>query len=144
MMRTILHWACRLFLAAIFIYSGYTKVDNPLQFAVAVEGYKLLPPGMVLWVVKTLPWFEIALGIALLAGIAIRYTAAVAGALLAFFIVVMAITYLRGIQASCGCFGLGEPISPLTLLRDAAFMLPALFLAAQRRLEARGLLSRRR
>jgi uncharacterized membrane protein YphA (DoxX/SURF4 family) len=144
MMRAILHWACRLFLAAVFIYSGYTKVDNPLQFAVAIEGYKLLPPGMVLWVVKTLPWFEIALGIALLAGIALRYTAALAGALLAFFIVIMAITYLRGIEASCGCFGLGEPISPLTLVRDAAFMLPALFLAARPRIEARLMPSRRR
>ncbi len=71
----ILHWACRLFLAGIFIYAGYTKVENPLQFAAAVEAYQLLPPHLVIWVVRILPWLELILGIVLLLGIMIRYTA---------------------------------------------------------------------
>ena len=137
MIWRILHWACRLFLGGIFIYAGYTKMENPLQFAAAVEAYQLLPPHLVIWVVKILPWFEIVLGAALAVGFAIRYTAAVAGGFLAFFVGVMFVTYLRGIEADCGCFGVGERISPFTLARDALFILPALFLIIQPRLERR-------
>jgi uncharacterized membrane protein YkgB len=144
MLQRILHWACRLFLGGIFVYAGYTKVENPLQFAAAIEAYKLLPPAIVLWVVKVLPWTEIVLGISLLAGITIRYTATLAGALLAFFIAVMLVTYLRGIEAYCGCFGIGERISRFTLARDTLFLLPAVFLAAQPWIEARGWLARHR
>jgi uncharacterized membrane protein YphA (DoxX/SURF4 family) len=142
MIQRILHWACRLFLGGIFIYAGYTKVENPLQFAAAIEAYKLLPPAIVLWVVKVLPWIEIVLGVCVLAGIMIRYTAALAGALLALFIAAMLVTYLRGIEADCGCFGIGERISPLTLARDTLFLLPAVFLAAQPWIEARRWLPR--
>jgi putative oxidoreductase len=137
MIWRILHWACRLFLGGIFIYAGYTKMENPLQFAAAVEAYQLLPPHLVIWVVKILPWFEIVLGAVLAVGFAIRYTAAVAGGFLAFFVGVMFVTYLRGIEADCGCFGVGERISPFTLARDALFILPALFLIIQPRLERR-------
>lgn len=137
MIWRILHWACRLFLGGIFIYAGYTKMENPLQFAAAVEAYQLLPPHLVIWVVKILPWFEIVLGAALAVGFAIRYTATVAGGFLAFFVGVMFVTYLRGIEADCGCFGVGERISPFTLARDALFILPALFLIIQPRLERR-------
>lgn len=129
----VLHWVSRLFLVGIFIYAGYTKLENPLQFAVVVEGYKLLPPGIVVWVVEILPWIEIALGISFLLGIKIRYAAGFAGGLLLLFIGVMLITYLRGIEADCGCFGVGEKISPTTLIRDVLFMLPALYLYLQAR-----------
>lgn len=137
MIWRILHWACRLFLGGIFIYAGYTKMENPLQFAAAVEAYQLLTPHLVIGIVKILPWFEIILGAALAVGFAIRYTAAVAGGFLAFFVGVMFVTYLRGIEADCGCFGVGERISPFTLARDALFILPALFLIIQPRLERR-------
>ena len=132
-----LHWISRIFLAAIFIYAGYTKVQAPIQFAAAIEMYQILPPGAVLWVVKTLPWFEIVLGVLLILGLKIRYSAATAASILAVFVVVMAVTYARGIEADCGCFGIGEPISPLTLLRDTLFIVPAAFLVAQPWFEAR-------
>lgn len=127
----ILHWASRFFLSGIFIYAGYIKLENPLQFAVAVEGYKLLSPGLVILIVKILPWVEIALGVALLIGIMIRYTAAFTVAFIVLFIGVMLVTYLRGIETDCGCFGGGEKISPFTLVRDAFFILPAFYLSAQ-------------
>ena len=140
----ILHWASRLFLGGIFIYAGYTKIDNPLQFAVAVEGYKLLSPNVVIWAIKILPWVEISLGVALLLGIMIRYTAAFTGGFLTFFISVMLITYFRGIEADCGCFGIGEKISPLTLARDTFFILPAFYLYFQPWIEKREWFSRQR
>ena len=133
----ILHWSSRLFLAGMFIYAGYTKLENPLQFAVAVEGYKLLSPTLVIWTVKILPWIEVVLGTAFLIGFKIRYTAAFSSGLLVFFIAVMGVTYLRGIEADCGCFSVGEKISPFTLVRDTSFILPALYLYFQNRIEKR-------
>jgi hypothetical protein len=37
--------------------------------------------------------------------------------------------YLRGDTIDCGCFGPGEQIGPLTLLRDGSMLAAALFLA---------------
>ncbi len=127
----LLHWLARLLLAGVFIYAGYTKLENPLQFAVAVEGYELASPNVVIWIVKLLPWVEIGLGVGLLLGVYIRYTAAFTCGFLLFFIGIMLLTYLRGIEADCGCFGVGEKISPFTLIRDTMFIFPALYLYIQ-------------
>lgn len=116
-------------LAAIFLYAGYTKVRNPLAFAIAVDTYQLLPAWAVLVVAYALPWLELMLGVWLLAGIALRYGATVTTALLTAFFTTMVITRLRGIESDCGCFGFGEPISPLTLARDAVFLGLAFYLA---------------
>jgi len=124
----ILAWISRIVLAAIFVYSGYTKIQAELQFAGAIAGYKLLPDSMILPVATWLPWLEVALGLLLLSSWKTRWVAGFASGLLAFFIVVLTVTWLRGIEANCGCFGIGEKISPLTIGRDGLFLIPALFL----------------
>ena len=43
----ILHWLCRLILAGVFIYSGYVKAQETLQFAVAISGYKMVPESLI-------------------------------------------------------------------------------------------------
>jgi uncharacterized membrane protein YphA (DoxX/SURF4 family) len=132
-----LHWFCRLVLAGVFIYSGYIKVQNPLQFAVAISAYKLVPENLVFPMAQYLPWIEIVLGLAILIGWKIRYFSSAAALLLLSFMVVLTVTYLRGIEASCGCFGMDDPISPLTILRDTIFLLPALYLAFENRIRRR-------
>jgi putative oxidoreductase len=130
-----LHWFCRFALAGIFIYSGYIKVQSPLQFASAIAGYKIAPDNMIMPLANYLPWVEIALGILLLAGWKIRYVALGAAALLAGFTAILTVTYLRGIDADCGCFGFGQKISPFTIARDALMLLPALVLILDARLK---------
>ncbi len=132
MLFRILHWGCRLLLAGIFLYTGYIKIDAPLQFAAVLSGYQLFPDALILPMSKYFPWVEIALGILLLAGWKIRSVAMVACALLAAFIAVLAVTYFRGIDANCGCFSFEERITPLTLARDALILLPAIYLATER------------
>jgi uncharacterized membrane protein YphA (DoxX/SURF4 family) len=129
----ILRWACRITLAGIFLYSGYSKLQSTLQFAAVLSDYQLVPPGFVLPLATYLPWAEIALGLFLLSGWKTRLAAWIAAALLLVFIITMTLTYLRGIDADCGCFGIGEKISPRTIGRDALMLLPALFLIAERR-----------
>jgi uncharacterized membrane protein YphA (DoxX/SURF4 family) len=125
----ILHWLCRLFLAGVFLYSGYVKVQSTLQFAATITSYKLAPVSLVLPLAKYLPWVEIALGVLLLVGWKIRYVSYATIGILAFFIGVLTLTWFRGIDAECGCFGSGERITPLTIARDTLFLLPAIFLA---------------
>jgi len=137
MTTKILHWLCRLILAGVFIYSGYVKVQEPLQFAVAISGYRMVPENLIYPMAKYLPWVEIFLGLAILIGWKIRYFSAATAVLLFFFIVVLAITISRGIEANCGCFGLNEKISPLTILRDSLFLIPALYLVFEPQLKKR-------
>lgn len=132
-----LHWASRLGLAGIFLYSGYVKLQAPLEFAAAVAGYQLVPVNLIYPVAQYFPWLEVVLGLLLLIGWKMRHWAIAASALILFFIVILTITYARGIEAACGCFGFGEKISLLTILRDSLFLLPALFLVWERRLRGR-------
>ena len=133
MVKTFLTWASRVVLAGVFLYGGYTKLQAELQFASAIAGYRLLPDKLILPVASYLPWLEIILGLLLLTGWYSRFVAGFAGALLAFFIIIMTITYFRGIEADCGCFGVGERISPLTIARDSLFLIPAIFLLLEPR-----------
>lgn len=129
----ILHWVCRLALGALFFYAGFSKLYPPehrFLFELAVSAYQILPVWGVIVVARALPWFEIALGALLLAGWKLRYTSTVGALLLGGFIAAMAITYARGIEADCGCFGIGERISPLTLARDSILLAMAVFLSA--------------
>lgn len=132
-----LHWLCRLVVAGVFIYSAYVKVQNPLQFAVAISGYQLVPENLIYPMAQYLPWVEIVLGIAVLIGWKIRYFASAVSVLLLFFMVALTITYLRGIEANCGCFSMDDPISPLTILRDSIFLIPALYLVFEKRIRSR-------
>jgi uncharacterized membrane protein YphA (DoxX/SURF4 family) len=131
----ILHWACRVTLAIVFLWSGIIKVRSPLEFAGALSGYKLFPDTLIYPLATYFPWFEIALGVLFLIGWKIRYVAIGGTALLLAFTVLLTVTYLRGIDANCGCFGFGDRISPRTIARDALILLPALLLVFEARLK---------
>jgi hypothetical protein len=60
-----------------------------------------------------------------------RYVALAACGLLATFTGILTLTYLRGIEANCGCFSFDDQIRPLTILRDGLILLPALYLLAE-------------
>lgn len=137
MIYQILHWTCRASLAGIFLYTGYIKLEFPLQFAAVLFGYKLFPDALILPLSHYFPWVEIALGILLLVGWKMRYVSIAACGLLMTFIFILAVTYLRGIDANCGCFSFEDRITPFTIARDALIILPALYLAAEPALRAR-------
>jgi len=127
----VLTWVFRLALGALFIYAGYVKIREPLLFAMAVDAYRLLPPWAVFKVAYALPWVEVALGVMLVVGWKLKYFASFAALLLGVFVAMMAITYSRGTEASCGCFGFGEKIGPLTLARDTLLFGAAVFVAVR-------------
>jgi len=81
-----------------------------------------------------LPLFELALGLALLLGVATRVSAVVGGALMTAFVVGVASAWARGLSIDCGCFGGGGVVAEgeanylPVLLRDAGFAAMAAWL----------------
>ena len=129
-------------MAAVFLYAAYTKLREPwLVFAMSIDAYQILPQWAVLTLGRTIPWLELLLGLLLATGFGLRYTAAAAAILLGVFFGIMVHAYAQGLKIDCGCFGLGEPISAKTLMRDGVLLAACLtltFLALQRRGLPRG------
>ena len=124
----------RLLLGAVFVYAAYTKLRQSwLLFALSIDSYQLLPEWAVLALARTLPWFELAVGLLLVAGAWLR-SASIAGTLLlALFFGVMVWSYAREAGIDCGCFGVGEALSAKTLARDGALLAAGIALAVMSR-----------
>ena len=124
----------RLLLGAGFVYAAYTKLRQSwLLFALSIDSYQLLPEWAVFALARTLPWLELTLGVFLIAGVWLRYLSIVAAAILGLFFSVMVVSYFRGAGIDCGCFGVGEPLSARTLLRDGVLLAAAVVLVAYTR-----------
>jgi hypothetical protein len=97
-----------------------------------MTAFKLgLPPPLIAKLALALPPFEILLGIYLVLGQLLPLTSTLAAALLGLFSAVVASVVLRGLSASCGCFGPGdnEPATWLTVLRDVGLLALSIYLA---------------
>ena len=117
----------RLGLAAVFGYAAWIKLREPwMLFAMSVDAYHVLPEWGAVAAARTLPWAELLLAVLLLAGIRKRVTMPAASVLLAVFFSLMVRSYVRGEGIDCGCFGPGEAISPITLIRDGGLLTASL------------------
>ena len=109
----------RIALGAVFVYAAWTKLRTPWElFAMSIDSYQLLPLKAVELVARTLPWFELAVGLLLIAGFCLRSASAATALLLAVFFGLMVRAYAKGM----------EIISWKTLLRDGSMLAAALAL----------------
>jgi uncharacterized membrane protein YphA (DoxX/SURF4 family) len=141
----------RVGLGVVFLYAAYTKLQPHftiappwidvapwISFAATIEAYKLLPEQGVIFVARTLPWFEAVLGALLVLGVGLRWVAGAASLLLMTFFGIMVRSNALGMQINCGCFGPGDALSWKTLVRDgllaaiAVALTVAAFRAARR------------
>ncbi len=126
----------RLFLAAVFLWSGVTKGLQPGQFAATVGAYGLLPGILLTPVALLLISVEIVAGIALIADR--RGGLLLTGGLLVLFIGVLAYGMMIGLDIDCGCFGPEDPEAEAfhdlrgALLRDLAMLAGVVYLAIYR------------
>lgn len=119
----------RILLGVVFIYAAYTKLrESWLVFAMSIDAYQLLPSWAVLTVARTLPWFELVLGLLLVTGKFMRYAAPALTVLLIGFYAAMLRVYHNGAGIDCGCFGVGETVSMITLTRDGILLASSLIL----------------
>ena len=125
----------RLAFACIFLFAAYSKMKPQVpgpwsldsiklslsMFAMQVDSYQMLPPSQVLRVAHLLPPFELFLGLWLLSGIALRYSALLTTLLLTGFFGLMIRTYALGLAINCGCFGTSEQVGPRKVFEDGSF-----------------------
>ncbi|MBJ8343536.1 MauE/DoxX family redox-associated membrane protein [Antrihabitans sp. YC2-6] len=97
----------RIGLAAVWLVSGWLKAADPAQTVVAVRAYQLAPESWVEPLANSLPFVEIALGLLLLIGLAVRLSAVVSVLIFAGFIAAIVSAWSRGLSIDCGCFGGG-------------------------------------
>jgi len=123
-LKQVLFLIGQVILAGIFIVAGYAKIREPWpQFALSLYSFKLLPESSLEPIARTLPWCELALGIAILSGILLRWSALIASVLLTVFFAVLIRSYAMGLEVDCGCFGSGETsLGPLRLAEEAAML----------------------
>ena len=119
--------AARLILGAILAYAAWTKLRAPWpQFAVSINSYEVVPLTWLEPLARTLPWVEMALGLGLISGIALRWFGLASSLLLGFFFALMIRSWAIGLNIDCGCFGPGEALGPMTMLRDGTLVALAL------------------
>ncbi len=130
----------RISLGGVLIYAGYLKLQMPwLNFAVQIQAYKLswLSDDAIMFIAKTLPWFEVALGVALITGIGLKWFGAAASLLLGFFFVILVRSYALGMDIDCGCFGEGDKLTWKSLVRDGFLLALAAAVTAGAFLQSR-------
>ena len=99
-----LHLAVRLLIGGLFLYAGLPKVLDPIGFAASIDNYKLFPSVMVGFTAAFIPWLEVMAGLALIVGVKYRGASLIISLLLVVFIVLTAISAIRGLDIDCGCF----------------------------------------
>jgi putative oxidoreductase len=121
-----LELASRWILGATFIYSSYSKILAPAEFAKIIYGYDLFPAALINLIAIIVPILELVIALALILGIFPRSAAIVVNALLAAFIILISINLIRGHEFNCGCFALqnsgNQVSSSATILRDFIFL----------------------
>jgi len=95
----------RLFLGAVFLFSGGAKITNIAAFASTLRDFGYLPDGIVLFASVALPTTEIIAGILLVLGWRTRVSSLIIMLLLALFIVIVIPNVVVGDVIPCGCFG---------------------------------------
>lgn len=128
--------AFRLAVAAVFVYSGWSKLMEPSSnFVGVILGYKIVDVRTAVWMAAALPWAEFVAGVFLFLGLWTGAAVRVFAALCLVFFAAISSTILRGIPLhDCGCFGQGPHAMPLwgTLLVDASLFLTLALLGWRR------------
>ena len=124
----------RLVLGIVLLVAGLLKYQHLDKSQMAVRAYELLPIALANFLGIVLPYLEIAVGILLIIGAAVRVSAVISGLLMFAFSIGIAQAWARGLSIDCGCFGGGGQVAPGTanylpeLVRDAGLALMAFYL----------------
>ncbi len=126
----------RLLLAAVFLYSGMTKIVSPGDFAVVISGYGVLPELLIAPAAIGIPVAEILIAVGLC--LDLRGMLALYSGFMVLFMAVLIHGIRMGLDVDCGCFGPDDPEGQAfhslreALLRDAVILVGCLYLYAVR------------
>lgn len=126
MLRLLLHF----FFGAVFVYAGLLKVADPMAFLEDVRSFDLLGDPWAAWLAMGLPWLEIFAGLAVMSGFLRAGGMLILNGSLVAFLIAIAISWWRGIDIRCGCFGHSDTTSSYRdlILRDLLLLIAGIVL----------------
>lgn len=94
-----------LVMASVFIIAGVIKLSDPSAFTQDILRYRMLSESWSTFLAACLPWLEILVGLSFFYR-PLRLSASfLTVGLMTIFTVAVAVSLLRGLDISCGCFG---------------------------------------
>jgi len=102
----LLYRGVRYFLAVVFLWSGITKLLDPISFGVLIDAYGLIPKTWVIPAAIMLSSLEVIAGMGLI--LDIRGSLAIITGMLILFIAILSYGIHMGMDIDCGCFGLQD------------------------------------
>lgn len=148
MNKTVFVWlyhVTRIILSGIFLWSGISKLYNPVSFAIIIDAYGLVPDTLILPIAIVLSLAEVIAALGLLFDI--RGSLTFISILLILFLAVLSYGIWLGLDLDCGCFGLNDPeanaIHSLSksLFRDVFMVAGVLYLYVYRYCQSLKLIS---
>ena len=132
-MTALLNWrghawlalGARLYRAYVFLFACWFKIVDPAEFALSVATYQFLPLSLINITALVMPWAELLAGAMMVLGFRVRAAALLICGMMVIFMIALAWALHQGLDLSCGCFASSsdaDPISMLTMLRDAAWL----------------------
>ena len=107
----------RLLLGGLFLAAGLSKLGAPLQTLASIYAYQIVVPDwLASTIATTLPWMEILVGLAVLAGLWLPVALGWTASMLVSFTVLTAQAWWRGLPIDCGCVDLSELHPALAVL----------------------------
>jgi uncharacterized membrane protein YphA (DoxX/SURF4 family) len=129
----------RITLGVLFLYAAYAKLhyagawhlrDYDFLFAFGINSYEMLSPENSLLLARVLPWVEVALGLLLISGLALRWVGSFTTVLLIVFMYALARAAIKGLAINCGCFGNQSTSPAKELFVDSLLLLTSVAITA--------------
>jgi uncharacterized membrane protein YphA (DoxX/SURF4 family) len=123
----------RALLAFVFIWACIHKIADPLDFALQVATYQILPLPLINFQAIILPWLELITALLLLVGLWTRPAALITCGMNIMFIIAIAMALNADLHLQCGCFTssqAGEEMDAGLIVRDLGLLLAGGFLVA--------------
>ena len=121
----------RLGMGGMFLYSAWSKIQDPWLFQTIVDDYNLLPAHVTALFAVAMPMAELLVGAMFILTKWTREAAFATTVMLMMFLVALAQAQVRGLDISCGCFGDPEEESITVLhalVRDILLFAPTIWL----------------
>ncbi|MCJ7773451.1 MAG: DoxX family membrane protein [Desulfobacterales bacterium] len=131
-----LYHVARVSLSVIFLWSGISKLFDPVSFAIIIDAYGLIPEMLSLPAAILLSCAEFIAGLGLLFDI--RGSLSSISLMLVFFMAILLYGMWLGLDIDCGCFSLSTPESKTfhdlstAFFRDSTMLSGILYLYAYR------------
>ncbi len=118
-MKNVIWTVVALLFGALFIWSGVAKLKDPITFADNVRNFQVIGDPFAPAVALFLPWVEVFAGIALMSGRFAKGGSFIIMGLMVFFTLLMGISWMRGLDITCGCFGDNDIVNyPVKMMQN--------------------------